>query len=64
VDNVPLIFNLPSNRTVNTEGAISIKIKSSGRDKTHYMAILASCVDGEKKLSLLLILSRIGVTRD
>jgi hypothetical protein len=50
MDNVPLIFNVPSNRTVNTEGAISIKIKSSDHDKTNYMASLACCADAKNCL--------------
>jgi hypothetical protein len=54
MDNVPLIFYVPLNMTVNTDGAKSIKIKVFGRDITYYIAILACCADG-KKMSLLLI---------
>jgi hypothetical protein len=43
---VPLTFDVPSTRTVENKGAVTITIKTSGRDKTHYTAIVACCTSG------------------
>ena len=50
---VPLTFDVPSNKTVDVKGAKTIMIKTSGNEKT----LLACCDDGTK-LPPLLILKR------
>jgi hypothetical protein len=53
-DKVTLTFNVPSNRTVDNKGAITITIKTPGQEKTHYIAVLACYVDGTKLLPVLI----------
>nr|AHN53440.1 DDE superfamily endonuclease [Nuttalliella namaqua] len=48
MDEVPLTFDVPSNRTVDSKGAKSITIKTSGHEKTHYTVVLSCCADGTK----------------
>lgn len=48
MDEVPLTFDVPSNRTVNEKGAKTVSIKTSGHEKTHYTVVLACCADGTK----------------
>jgi hypothetical protein len=48
MDEVPLTFNVPSNKTVNIKGAKSITIKTSGHKKTQYTVVLACCTDGTR----------------
>jgi hypothetical protein len=49
MDKVPLTFNVPLNRTVDTEVVKSATIETSGHDKTHYTAI-STCADGKNCL--------------
>ena len=48
MDEVPLTFDVPSNKTVDVEGAKAIMIKAYGNEKTRYTAVLACCADGTK----------------
>mgnify|MGYP003623222955 FL=1 len=48
MDETPLTFDVPSNRTVAGKGQKSITIKTSGHEKTHYTVVLACCADGSK----------------
>ena len=48
MDEVPLTFDVPSNKTVDVEGAKTIMKKTSGNEKTRYTAVLACCADGTK----------------
>ena len=41
-------MDVPSNKTVDVKGAKTITVKTSGRDKTHYMVVLSCCADGTK----------------
>jgi len=54
MDEVPLTFDVSSNKTVNVKGAKTIMIKTSGNEKTHYTVVLACCADGTKLLPLLI----------
>jgi hypothetical protein len=63
MDEVPLIFDVPSNRTVGNNGATTITVKTSGHEKTHYTAVSACCADGTK-LPPMLILKRKTMTND
>uniref|UniRef100_A0A803K4M5 HTH CENPB-type domain-containing protein n=1 Tax=Xenopus tropicalis TaxID=8364 RepID=A0A803K4M5_XENTR len=48
MDEVPLTFDVPSNRTVDHKGAKTRTVKTSGYEKTHYTLVLSCCADGTK----------------
>jgi len=48
MDEVPLTFDVPLNKTVDVEGAKTIMIKTSGNEKTHNTVDLACCAEGTK----------------
>ena len=48
MDEVPLTFDVPSNKTVDVKGAKTIMMKTSGNEKIHYTVVLACCADGTK----------------
>jgi len=48
MDEVPLTFDVPSNKTVDVKGAKTIMIKTSDNEKTHYTVVLPCCADGTK----------------
>jgi len=54
MDEVPLTFGVPSNKTVDVKGAETIMIKASGNEKTRYIVVLACCDDGTKLPPLLI----------
>jgi len=60
---VPLTFDVPSNKTVDVKGAKAIMIKTSGNEKTRYTVVLACCADGTK-LPPLLIFKRKTLPKD
>jgi len=62
MDEVPLTFDVPSNKTVDVKGAKTIMIKTSGNEKTCY-TVLACCADGTK-LPPLLIFKRKTLPKD
>jgi hypothetical protein len=63
MDEVPLTFDVPSNRTVDNKGSKTIAIKTSGHGKSHYTVVLSCCADGTK-LPPLIILKRKTVPKD
>jgi len=54
MDDVPLTFDVPWNKTVDVKGAKPIMIKTSGNEKTRYTVVLACCADGTKLPPLLI----------
>jgi len=54
MDEVPLTFDVPSNKTVDVNGAKTIMIRTSGNEKTHYTVVPACCADGTKLPPLLI----------
>jgi hypothetical protein len=46
MDELPLTFNVPSNKTEGIKGGKSIMIKTSGHQKIHYNVVLVCCTDG------------------
>ena len=48
MDEVALMFDVPSNKTVDIKGAKTIMKKTSGNEKTRYTVVLACCADGTK----------------
>lgn len=63
MDEVPLTFDVPSNRTVDLKGAKTITVKTSGHEKTHYTVVLSCCADGTK-LPPMLIFKRKTFPKD
>jgi len=63
MDEVPLTFDVPSNKTVDFKGAKAIMIKTSGNEKTRYTVVLA-CFAGGTKLPPLLIFKRKMLPKD
>ena len=57
MDEVPLTFDGPWNKTVDVKAVKTIMIKTFGIEKTHYTVVLVCCADGTK-LPLLLIFKR------
>ena len=54
IGQLPLTFDVPSNKTVDVKGAKTIMIKTSGNEKMHYTVVLACCADGTKLPPLLI----------
>ena len=63
MDEIPLTFDVSSNKTVDVKGAKTIMIKTSGNEKTCYTVVLACCADGTK-LPPLLISKRKTLPKD
>ena len=63
MDEVPLTFDVPSNKTVDAKGSKIIMIKTSGNEKTRYTVVLACCADGTK-LPTLIIFERKTLPKD
>ena len=63
MDQVPLTFDVPSNKTADVKGSKTIMIKTSGNEKTRYTVVLACCADGTK-LPTLLISKRKTLPKD
>ncbi|XP_078244344.1 uncharacterized protein LOC110070281 isoform X2 [Pogona vitticeps] len=55
MDEVPLTFDVPSNRTVDLMGAT---VKNSGHEKAHYTTVLSCCADGTKLPPMLIFKSK------
>jgi len=54
MNEVPLTFDVPSNKTVDVKGAKAIMIMTSGNEKTRYTVVLVCCADGTKLPPLLI----------
>lgn len=48
MDEVPLQFDVPSNRTVVKKGVKTVTVKTSGHEKSYYTVVVACCADGTK----------------
>ena len=57
MDETPLTFDMPPNRTVNNTGEKTIKIRTTGNEKNRVTVVLACCGDGTK-LKLMIIFKR------
>jgi len=60
---VPLTFDVPSNKAVDVKDGKTIMLKTSGNEKTRYTVVLACCADGTK-LPPLLIFKRKTLAKD
>ena len=54
MDEVPLTFDCPPNRTVDTCGVKTVSLTTTGKEKTHFTVMLACCADGTKLKPLLI----------
>ena len=57
MDEVPLTFDIPMNRTVDVQGSSSITIRTTGHEKSHFTVVLA-CTASGKKLPPMVIFKR------
>ncbi|KFD72355.1 hypothetical protein M514_15628 [Trichuris suis] len=48
MDETPVYFDMPTNKTVESKGAKSVVVKSSGHEKTRFTVALACLADGTK----------------
>ncbi|KAF8774264.1 Pogo transposable element with KRAB domain like protein [Argiope bruennichi] len=63
MDEVPLTFDCPPNRTVDTCGMKTVSVTTTGQEKTHFTVMLACCADGTK-LKPLLIFKRKTIPKE
>lgn len=57
MDEVPLTFDIPMLRSVETRGVSSVTIRTTGHEKSHFTVVLGCCASG-KKLPPMIILKR------
>ena len=48
MDETPMFFDMPGNRTVDFKGSTSINVKTSGGEKSHFTVVLSCLADGTK----------------
>ena len=48
MDETPMTFDLPGNRTVNAVGEKTIMVKTTGHEKTHFTVVLSCMADGTR----------------
>ena len=48
MDETPMWFNLPGNRTVNQKGEKNNLVKATGHEKTNFTVVLSCLADGNK----------------
>ena len=48
IDETPMFFDMPGNKTVNVKGAITVSIMTFGAEKQHFTVILLCLADGNK----------------
>lgn len=54
MDEVPMCFDMPPDRTVNNRGEKTVQIKTSGHEKSHFTVVLSCCADGTKLQPLII----------
>ena len=48
MDETPMFFDLPGNRTVHPKGEATVLVKTTGHEKAHFTVVLACMADGTK----------------
>ena len=48
MDETPMTFDIPGNRTVHSKGEKTVLVKTTGHEKTHFTVVLACMADGTK----------------
>lgn len=54
MDETPMTFDLPGNRTVHAKGEKTVLVKTTGHEKTHFTVVLACMADGTKLKPLII----------
>ena len=54
MDETPVFFDLPGNRTVHPTGDKTVLVKTTGNEKNHFTAVLCVCADGTKLKPMLI----------
>ena len=54
MDETPVTFDMPPNRTINDKGEKTIKIRMTGNEKNHVTDVLACAGDGSKLRPMLI----------
>ena len=62
MDETPMCFDLPGNRTIDHKGAKTIQIRTTGNEKTHFTVVLA-CMANGTKLKPMVIFKRKGIPK-
>ena len=63
MDETPMQFDMPGNRTVNARGEKTVFVKTTGHEKTHFMLVLCCMADGTK-LKPMVIFKRKTMPKD
>lgn len=63
MDEVPLTFDIPMNRTIESKGASSVNIRTTGHEKASFTVVLA-CTASGKKLPPMVIFKRKTAIKD
>lgn len=63
MDEVPLTFDIPMNRTIDSKGASSVKIRTTGHEKASFTVVLG-CTASGKKLPPMVIFKRKTAIKD
>ena len=48
MDEIPVLFDMPANYTVDVKGAKSIFVKITGHEKCHFTVVLSYMADGTR----------------
>ena len=48
MNETPMCFDLPGNRTIDSKGKHTVQIKTTGHEKTHFAVVLSCMADGFK----------------
>lgn len=63
MDEVPMSFDIPNTRTVNTAGEKTVKLCTTGHDRTNFTVVLTVMADGAK-LPPMIIFKRVTMPRE
>ena len=63
MDETPLNFDMPPNRTVHAVGDKTVVIKTSGNEKNHFTVVLGCMADGTKLMPMI-IFKRKGMPKE
>ena len=63
MDETPMTFDLPGNRTVHAKGEKTVLVKTTGHEKTHFTEVLICIAEGTK-LKPLIIFKRKTLPKD
>ena len=63
MDEVPLTFDLPLQRTVAPKGESTVNLRTTGNEKTHFTCVLG-CTAAGQKLPPMVIFKRITMPRE